>query len=141
MRAKVWNDSDHDWSEVFKGEKLHIPARKFIEMEFYDAHEFKSQYSPIKIKADDTQDEKSYKRIRVEKVAQEDGEVDRQEVFPCNLCKKVFNSEEALIKHSAKEHADDVIVDAMAEESVPKRKHRILLCGTQRHSKPLRSAI
>lgn len=123
MRAKVWNDNTCEWTEMFKGEKVTIPAGKYIEMEFYDAHEFKGQYSPIKIKPDDTQDPKSFKMIRVVKVTQEDGELDdSKQVFPCNLCKKVFTTEAALIAHSAKEHADQMIVDPSAEEEVPKRK-------------------
>lgn len=125
MRCKVWNDNPHtDWKETFKGDIVTIPSKKFIEMEFYDAHEFKGQYSPIKLKPDETQDPASFKMIRVEKIVEnmEDGEIEVPDVFPCNLCKKAFDSEEALIKHATAQHADRMIVDEEAESAAPKKK-------------------
>ncbi len=125
MRCRVWNDSPHtDWKEIFKGDTILIPKGKFIEMEFYDAHEFKGQYSPIRLKADETQDQTSFKMIRVEKIIddKESGEVEVQTVFPCNLCKKAFDSDEALLKHSNANHADRVVRDELAEEAMPKKK-------------------
>lgn len=125
MRCKVWNDNPHtDWKEMFKGDLVTIPSGKSIDMEFYDAHEFKGQYSPIKLKPDETQDPKSFKMIRVEKIVEnkEAGELEVQNVFPCNLCKKVFDSEETLVTHSEKMHADQIVVDEEAEQSAPKKK-------------------
>lgn len=124
MRVKVWNDNPHtDWTEMFKGEKISIPSGKCIEMEFFEATEFKGQFSPIRIKGDETQDPKSFKMIRVEKINQEDGELDiRHDISQCNLCKKSFNSEAALLKHSEAQHADQMVVDNLAEASIPKRK-------------------
>lgn len=122
-KCKVWNDNPKtDWKESFKGEMLTIPSGKFIEMEFYEAHEFKGQYSPIRILGDETQDPRSYKMIRVEKIIEEQGEIEVQEIFPCNLCKKKFDSEASLEKHSQSSHADRVIVDELAEEAMPKKK-------------------
>lgn len=124
MRCRVWNDNpDTDWKETFKGDVLVIPKGKYIEMEFHDAHEFKGQYSPIRLRSDDTQDPASFKRIRVEKIIDdmEDGEIEVQTVFPCNMCKKAFDSDEKLVAHSEKMHADKVIVDQEAERAAPKK--------------------
>lgn len=128
MRCKVWNDNPHtDWKETFKGDAVVIPSGKSIEMEFYDAHEFKGQYSPIRLKPDETQDPKSFKMIRVEKIIddREDGEIEVQTVFPCNLCKKAFDSEEKLVAHSEKNHADKIVVDEEAELVAPKKRIKI----------------
>lgn len=124
MRARVWNDNPHtDWNETFKGDKVHIPSGKFVEMEFYDANEFRGQFSPIRILPNDSEDPKSYKMIRIEKLDnKEAGEIELQKSFPCNLCKKAFSSEETLLKHSDATHADRVIVDEIAEDAMPKKK-------------------
>lgn len=128
MKCRVWNDNPHtDWKELFKGEWVNIPKGKCIEMEFYEAHEFKGQYSPIKLRSDETQDPASFKMIRVEKITDlEDGEIEVQaETFPCNLCKKVFDSDDALLKHTAKAHPDvENVRDEVAEESIKKRPGR-----------------
>lgn len=126
MRVKVWNDNkDTDWTENFKGIDVKIPSGKFIEMEFYEAHEFKGQFSPIRLRPDETQDPKSFKMIRVEQLTQEkkdelEGETD--EVFPCMLCKKAYSTAAALVAHSNKVHADAVITDELAEAEIPKAR-------------------
>lgn len=128
MRVKVWNDNPHtDWKETFKGDEINIKSGTFIEMEFFEAHEFKGQYSPIRLKPDETQDPKSFKMIRVEPLTQEKKdtlEEDGQEIFPCQLCKKVYTTEASLLKHSILLHADKFVTDELAEAELPKRKGR-----------------
>lgn len=126
MRVKVWNDNPHtDWKESFKGEELFIKSGQCVEMEFYDAHEFKGQYSPIRLKPDETQDPKSFKMIRVEQLTQEKKDAiedELAEAFPCQLCKKVYSTNAGLIAHSGKEHSSAVVIDAQAEAELPKTK-------------------
>jgi uncharacterized C2H2 Zn-finger protein len=122
-KVKVWNDNTVTWNEKFKGDDVKIPAKGYVEMEFYEAHEFKGQFSPIKVKADGTQDPGSFKMIRVEPLEETAaGEIeDGQEIFPCNLCRKVFTTEAALLKHSDAAHADRMVNDPEAEKHAPKR--------------------
>ncbi len=127
MKVKVWNDNPHtDWAEKFKGDDVNIPSGKCIEMEFYEAHEFRGQYTPIRIRGDGTQDPKSFKMIRVEQLTQEKrDEMDEgQEVFQCNLCKKIYTTEASLMKHSESQHEDQIVVDHDAEKSIPKKRGR-----------------
>ena len=122
-KVKVWNDNTVAWTEKFKGDDVKIPPRGYIEMEFYEAHEFKGQFSPIKVRADGTQDPGSFKMIRVEPLEQKnEGEIeDGQEIFPCNLCRKVYTTEEALLKHSESAHSAQMVTDPEAEKHAPKR--------------------
>lgn len=126
MNVKVWNDSsEFDWSESFKGEQITIPKGKFIEMELYEANDFRGQFSPIKLLGDGTQDPKSLKKIRVERLTQEQLDtVDENEVYQCNLCKKTYTSEASLLKHSEKTHTEQMVVDAEAEIELPKKRGR-----------------
>jgi hypothetical protein len=124
MRARIYNDNPHtDWKEQFKGEWVNIPSGKFIEMEFYEAHEFKGQFSPIRIRSDETQDPASFKMIRVEKIDTAKEEEPSQ-TFNCNLCKKNFPDEESLLHHSEKNHADKIFTDEALEAEAPKRRGR-----------------
>jgi len=125
MKVKVWNNNTVEWKEKFKGEDIVIPSKGYIEMEFYEAHEFKGQFAPIKIKGDGTQDPTSFKMIKVDALKQEEKdelEEEGQEVYPCNLCKKVYSTEGALVKHSEAQHAEAMVTDFEAEKQVPAKK-------------------
>lgn len=124
MDVKVWNDGDYDWKETFKGDPVSIKAKEFITMERQDAIEFRGQYYPPKIMSDDTQDPKSYKRIRIEIPLDVSPEQDEgMEVFMCQACKRAFTTDALLVKHSESEHADRaIVVDAVAEKEAMKRK-------------------
>lgn len=124
-KARVWNDNKTtDWSEDFKGKTIKIASGKSIDMDFFDAHEFKGQYSPIRLLADETQDPKSYKTIRVEEILDAADELDSgMEIFPCNACKKIYNSQDALDLHS-KEHSDRVVTDPEGEREAQRMAKR-----------------
>lgn len=65
-RVKVWNDNVHPHTEMFKGEKIHIEAKQFIEMDYEEANEFKGQFTGMRLLGDDTPDPRGYKMIRIE---------------------------------------------------------------------------
>lgn len=124
-RVRVWNDNKHTtWKEKFKGDDVVIKSGAFVEMEFYEAHEFKGQFSPIKVKGDGTQDETSFKMIRVEPITDSASSDEEIEAYPCNLCKKNYASEAALLKHSETSHADRMVTDAEAEQIVKRKPGR-----------------
>jgi hypothetical protein len=67
MQVKVWNDNVYPFSQVFKGDKLTIPAGSFLMMDLEEAVEFKSSFSPIVLDADESPLPSSYKMIRIER--------------------------------------------------------------------------
>lgn len=128
--VQVWNDHSFAWDETFKGEKVSIPANGFKEMPFYEGHEFKGQFVVLTMKADETEDPKTQKRIRIVEAAYKsalenptESDEKSEELHPCMAkdCKRVFRTESALIKHSIKDHEDESIVDEEAEQEMPKR--------------------
>lgn len=74
MRTKVWNDNKYDYKEKFKGEEISIPAGGFVEMNRDDAVMFKGSFSPISTDVDGNPHPKSFKRIRLEHIAEKTAE-------------------------------------------------------------------
>lgn len=103
--VKVWNDSDHDHKELFKGEEVKIPAKSFIEMELFEAHDFKGQYFPVFLDAGGQQTEESKKRIRIERL-DESAKEENPMLHLCNVCKHKSPSPEELAAHIKVRHAD-----------------------------------
>lgn len=127
MRVKVYNDNPHVkvWKEQFKGEPIEIKYGTPLEMEFYEGHEFKGQYYPPVIKPDETQDPKSFKMIRVEKIEDTDEQTPEDgEIFKCQACKKTFNTEKALHAHSDKTHGDAIVIDPVIEKEIARKRGR-----------------
>ncbi len=65
-KVKVWNDNKYPHTEMFKGDRIHIPAGEFIEMDWEEAMEFRGQFTGIKLLGDDSPDPAGFKMIRVE---------------------------------------------------------------------------
>lgn len=122
MQVKVWNDNTIKWEETFKDAKIIIPAKGSIEMEFYEAHEFKGQYFPPTMRGDGTQDPKTFKMIRIEVPPQTEDEDEGMELFSCHSCRKVFTTEALLTKHSESEHSHQMVVDPAAEKEAKQKK-------------------
>lgn len=69
-KVKVWNKNVHPHKEQFKGETIEIPAGGYIEMEYYDAKQFQSQWTPMAPKECLPEERSKYfKKIVVEKPA------------------------------------------------------------------------
>lgn len=124
---KVYNDNPQvpKWKEEFKGQQIVIEYGKPIEMEFFEANEFKSQFYPFKYMADDTtQDPKTMKMIRLEKIDLNEinKEVEKTIGFTCNACKKTFDNVKLLTNHSESEHAELIVVDERLEEELKELK-------------------
>lgn len=119
-QVKVWNDNDFDYKETFKDNEVKIPAHSFIEMEYYDAHEFKGTFKAIQRDGDNQPLPQSYKKIRVEEAKVE---VDAKiELNTCAACKFRGASPKTLLEHILAEHADQAVVDEEAEKEVAKKK-------------------
>ncbi len=82
-KVKVWNDNKHPHTEMYKGDKITIPAGEFIEMDWEEAMQFKGQFTgvaPVKSEDDGKggmgeADPRFFKMIRVE-MPKEDPVVD-----------------------------------------------------------------
>ena len=67
--AKVWNDNKYDFVQDFKGEILKVPAGKYIEMDYFEAHSFVSFPYPMKKNGQGVDDPTHFKMLRVEGTA------------------------------------------------------------------------
>ena len=66
--VRVWNKNVHDHEEKFKGVVYNIPAGGYIEMNHFEAVEFKSQFkAPVFLKGG-VPDPKHYKKIVLEPI-------------------------------------------------------------------------
>lgn len=109
MQVKVWNDNVYPYSEVFKGSKIQIPAGSYITMDFEEAVEFKSAFSPIELDGDDMPKPSSYKMIRIDQSGA--GEVVASKAdLVCHATGKVATSSAELEK-AIDDHAH-MMVDA-----------------------------
>lgn len=66
--VKVWNDNDYPHKERFKGQVIEIPAHSFVEMDYFDAVDFKGQFTGVAPTGPDGgPDKRFFKMIRVER--------------------------------------------------------------------------
>ena len=115
-QVKVWNDNDYPYRENFKGTVIEIPPKKFIEMDYEDAIEFKSSFPNLIAPDFDSagnQKKTSYKMIRVDGRPSDE---DEKSEYVCMSCKDVFGSEEALEIHIDKHHLGELEDQEVADK-------------------------
>ena len=116
MQVKVWNDNDHPFTDNnFKGDVVTIPPKKYVEMEYNEAHEFRGKYSPIKLGGDGQPLAQSFKMIRIEKTGP--AEAAHVSGVTCQACGKVYESQGVLDVHIDEQH-----LDAMADPEVAQKR-------------------
>lgn len=116
MQVRVWNDNTYPHTEEFKGEKVTIPARGHVMMEWSEAHEFKGRYTPIIRDGGNQPKPESFKMIRIESVSG-DQAVAAAAGFPCQACGKSYESQRVLDTHIDEQH-----LDAMADQDVAQKR-------------------
>jgi hypothetical protein len=121
-KVKVWNDNVYPYSETFKGDKIHIPAKQCIEMEEEDAISFRGTFSPPVRDADGNDTPAGYKMIRIEGGGPAAQTAKTAADHVCQLCKEKFQTESSLILHSEHAHKDQIVVDEAAEAAIRTRK-------------------
>jgi hypothetical protein len=121
-QVKVYNDNTHPYTETFKDNKIVIPAGGFVEMEYYEAHEFKGTYKAIERDGDNQPLPSSYKKIRIEELKA--GEVDAKiESNKCVACSFRGSSALDLHGHILAAHSEQVAkVDEEAEQVLKSKK-------------------
>lgn len=120
-QVKVWNDNTHPYSETFKGNEVKIPAKDFIEMEYYDAHEFKGTYKSIQRDGDNQPLPQSFKMIRIEEPSAEkiDAKIEENK---CVACSYRGQNAKDLFDHTVTAHAAQAVVDDEAEKALKAKK-------------------
>jgi hypothetical protein len=68
MQARVWNDNTYPHTETFKEKTITIAPKSHIEMDYDEAKEFKSKFTPIKTDGEGNPLPESFKMIRIEKL-------------------------------------------------------------------------
>lgn len=119
MQVKVWNDNIHKFQQKFKDDDIVIPAGKFIEMDQFEATEFLGKYYPMVIGADNLQDPKSYKQLRIEKPAVTVMEM--AQGHKCQGCGGTFPSSKALETHTDEFHSEHFSDPELAKKRGPGR--------------------
>lgn len=116
--AKVWNDNELPFEQDFKGTKVKIPAKSFIEMEYDEAISFKSYPAPMRFDGMGQQTKDSYKMIRVEGTPGANNQVT---AFKCHADGSLHPSQEALNAYVQNNHAEKVEVSDENPKRAAKR--------------------
>lgn len=112
-RAKVFNDNIYPYNETFKGEKISIPVKGFIEMDYDEAIEFRGAFSSIERDATGTPKPSSYKMIRVEKIGGDDAAI--VDTNKCVACGKAFAGQGELANHIFEQHPESMAPESREE--------------------------
>lgn len=121
--VRVWNDNSYPFSQEFKGEKITIGPRQFKVMEYYEAMEFKSAFSPIEKDGDGQPLPRSYKMIRVEQPAGDVGlaQDEDEKKFICHATGVAYATQ-AEADAENKKHEHLVVKDEEAEKELAQER-------------------
>lgn len=116
---EVWNIHKDGLThkEVYKGDKIEIPAGKFILMDYDEAVQFKSQFFPMKKNGQGVQTPESMKMIALRKHVDGSNEEREQKVYVSHVDGKELPSQSALDAY-LKQFEGQQIVDEAAEEEI-----------------------
>lgn len=121
-KMKVYNDNTHPYREIFKGDKIEIPSKGFIIMDYDDAYQFRGTFSPPVLNADNQHMPEGFKMIRVVKHDEDEAVEPKAETFGCIACKYKGGSAVDVAEHTKAAHSADLVVDKLAEEALKTRK-------------------
>lgn len=108
--VRVWNDNVHPFKQRFRDKEISIGAKKFIEMEETEAHEFKSAYSPMEKDGDGQPRPESYKMIRIERTDRTAHKpVANPSEFLCQACGHRSANKKELDAHIDENHLDQLV--------------------------------
>ena len=118
MQVKVWNDSDIDHVEEFRGKTIVIPAKQFVEMGRAEANKFISQFSPVSMNG--AGKHVRPKDIRIEKPAEEFAQLTDQPLRYKASDGKMFRT-----KIGLKEYEESLGNKEPANEPGPRRRRKV----------------
>ena len=116
---RVWNKHPNGLThvEMFRGEKIEIPANKYHIMDYEDAVQFKGQFYPMKKRPTGEPDPSSFKVLFLQP---HDGETTPAPTrFICPIDGKEFSTQSDLDQYIKREYSDvPVLVDESAEREI-----------------------
>lgn len=119
-KVRVYNENTFPYDDEFKGEKIHIPAKGYIEMDYYDAFEFKGAFKSPKRDGDGQPLPSSFKMIRIDETAQAPEVLSKEHA--CIACKYKAGTAAALEAHVKEAHSEQTVVDEEAEREIKARR-------------------
>jgi hypothetical protein len=103
-QVKVWNDSDHDYFEHFKGRDVVIRSKDYVTMPRAEAVTFQGTYTPAR--RDGVGRALNEKRIRLEyDLEAEASRKDQPVIKKCDVTKKEFRTWQGWENHQAELHS------------------------------------
>lgn len=111
--------------EMFKGDMVEIKANEYVLMDYEDAVQFRGQYFPMLMTADDQPDPKGFKVIKIEpddEAKEEVVELPVSQQFICQFDGKKFETQTQLDNYIQKNHSDKIFKDEMLEKELEKDK-------------------
>ena len=121
--VKVWNLNSIPHVEMFKGKQIRIEPQSCIDMEFYEAYEFRGQFKPMI--ADENGKPKlpeSAKMIRVVDNGVIPEAIDQGNT--CMVCKYKAVNEKDLMAHITANHTAQAVRDEEAEKFLEDKKKK-----------------
>lgn len=118
--VRVWNDNVYPYEETFKDQKIHIKPRTFIEMDEFEAIQFRGTYKSPVLNVDGVHLPEGFKMIRLEKVSADSPQV-KVDDHQCTACKYKGSSKVDLDEH-LKVHKEQALVDEEAEAELKARR-------------------
>lgn len=119
--VKVWNKNTHPFTTTFKGDKITIPPQGFVEMEYYDAYEFRGQYHPQMLDHDGIPLPSSYKMIQVED-SKSGAPVFETSDTKCMACKFNGTTKFELERHTKEAHSETLLVNEELDKELALKK-------------------
>jgi len=115
--VRVYNDNVIDHVENFKGTKIKIPSKGFIEMDSEEAVLFKGQFFPPQFDKGKIQTIESMKVIRVEHINSESvGNKKEPETYKCMKCGHKAINASALKAHIKQSHIESMVDEDAKQE-------------------------
>lgn len=119
--VRVYNDNVYPYDEVFKGDKIHIPSKKFIEMDEFEAIQFRGTFKAPVLDADGNHTAAGFKMIRLEKITGEAPAAPKVDELQCLACKYKATTKEDFNEH-VKTHSAQMLIDEEAEEAIKMKR-------------------
>lgn len=108
MNVRLYNDNIYPHTEKFKGDVIHIASKGFIEMDEFDAVEFRGQMNPVRFDGGGNPLPECYKMIRI--VKPENYHLYEIVDKPiCLACAKSFATPVELSEHVKQFHVEQMI--------------------------------
>lgn len=119
--VKVWNDNVHDFSQVFKGDRITIKAGEYIEMDYWEAKSFLGKGSPILRDAAGVPRPESFKKLRIEG---KPSAFETVQAFKCHADGTLHATKEALDEYVRAKFSDRIAEESVREEIVKNKGGR-----------------